>query len=287
MEPIIENLSQEDLKEFLFLLFDGYLKRKEKNELYKEKDEIPGMIIRYYYSYMAKPQFSDIFSNFKEEYIDNEDRIENEIQNDFHSKVERNGLSKVYDYIHEYIPDNKLNIYILITLHQKLFSEAPHPEYAGNFRKDIIFLPGSGVDLAPYDMIPQMMANLLDESNELIKRGLELGQEENPKIKNERILEYIKECVQLKCKLIKIHPFPDGNGRTVRAFVNLLFKLANIPPVYIEYEEQQEYRRAMNKAIGEEEDFTYIDTFYLYKVCDSIIKLDIGYNKSKKQNKNF
>lgn len=285
MEVILDGADQKELRNIIFLMFDGYRERKRKNTLYSEKDIIPELIIKYYYSYTTKPEFTDIFTNFKEEYIDNEDRIENEIQNDFHSITERNGLSKVYDYIHTYIPSNNLNIFLLIKLQQLLFSEAPYPEYAGNFRKNPVYLPGSGVDLTPYDMIAQEMANLLPESNKLIEKGLKLGKEMNPQKKNKELINYINECVELNCKLIKIHPFPDGNGRTIRAYLNLMFKLANIPPVYIEYEEQQEYRKAMNKAIGDEQDLDDIKTFYLYKICDSIIKLDLAYNKSKSKEK--
>lgn len=281
MEPITNELNQKELRELIFLMFDGYIDRKKKKNLYRENDNVPELIIKYYYSYATKPEFTDIFTNFKEEYIDNEDRIENEIQNDFHSEIERRGLSKVYDYIHTYIPNNNLNIFLLIKLQQLLFSEAPFPEYAGNFRTNPVYLPGSGVDLTSYDMVAQEMANLLDESNMIIKQGLKLGKETDPVEKNKEIMDYIEKCIELNCKLIKIHPFQDGNGRTIRAFTNLMFKLANIPPVYIEYEEQEEYRKAMNKALGEEQNPDDIKTFYLYKICDSIIKLDLGYSKRK------
>ena len=281
MEPITNELNQKELRELIFLMFDGYIDRKKKKNLYRENDNVPELIIKYYYSYATKPEFTDIFTNFKEEYIDNEDRIENEIQNDFHSEIERRGLSKVYDYIHTYIPNNNLNIFLLIKLQQLLFSEAPFPEYAGNFRTNPVYLPGSGVDLTSYDMVAQEMANLLDKSNMIIKQGLKLGKETNPVEKNKEIMDYIEKCIELNCKLIKIHPFQDGNGRTIRAFTNLMFKLANIPPVYIEYEEQEEYRKAMNKALGEEQNPDDIKTFYLYKICDSIIKLDLGYSKRK------
>lgn len=281
MEPIIDEMNQKQLRELIFLMFDGYTERKKKNTLYRNHDEIPELIIKYYYSYATKPEFVDIFSNFKEEYIDNEDRIENEVQKDIHSIIERKGLSKVYDYIHTYIPSESLNLYIILKLHQKLFAEAPFPEYAGNFRTEPAHIPGAKLDLTPHEYIAQAIADLLNETNEIIKEGKELGLETNPLIKTKKIIPYIEKCVELKCKLIKIHPFRDGNGRTIRAFLNLLFKLANIPPVYIEYDEKEEYRKAMNKANGEEHEIDDIQTFYKYKICDSIIKLDLAYNNKK------
>lgn len=57
------------------------------------------------------------------------------------------------------------------------------------------------------------------------------GDEEFIAEREDKMIEYINECLKLKCHLIQIHPFQDGNGRTMRALVNMLFKVAGIPPV--------------------------------------------------------
>ena len=115
------------------------------------------------------------------------------------------------------------------------------------------------------------MNKLRIEINELIKEGIRLGKEIDPK----NIIEYINKCIEIKCKLIKIHPFGDGNGRSIRAFINLLFRLANIPPIYIENKEREKYGVAMQLAVGDG-DLSKIKQFYYYKICDSIISLDIN-----------
>ena len=51
---------------------------------------------------------------------------------------------------------------------------------------------------------------------------------------NKKIISYIDKCVKLKCKLIKIHPFPDGNGRCSRALVDCLLISALLHDVYFE-----------------------------------------------------
>ena len=283
METIISEMSQDELRKMIFLMFDGYLDRKRKNMLYTENDIVPELIIQYYYSYLPNPVFSNIYDKFREEYIDNEEKIENELKNNFHSAVERRGLGKVYDFIQTYVPTKNLNIFLLIKLQKILFSETEYPDFAGNFRQIPVYLPGSGVDIVPFDQIGNEMARLYAPSNLIVDEGFSLGEEKNSSVKSSKIIEYIKKCVSLNCQLIKIHPFNDGNGRTIRAYTNLLFKLADIPPVYIEYSEQEEYRKAMNKAIGDEGDLSDIITFYLYKVCDSIIRLDIGYSSMSKK----
>ena len=85
---------------------------------------------------------------------------------------------------------------------------------------------------------------------------------------------------ELNCKLIKIHPFFDGNGRTIRAFTNLLFIIANIPPIYIKAKERNEYGKVMNLALVYG-DLSQIKRFYYYKICDSIYELDIKPKLSK------
>ena len=54
-----------------------------------------------------------------------------------------------------------------------------------------------------------------------------------------------------------------------------MFKIRNIPPVYIKARERTAYHLAMNKA-NNEGDYSYINNFYRYKICDSIIELDIN-----------
>ena len=116
--------------------------------------------------------------------------------------------------------------------------------------------------------------NLLRKDvDDLVKKGIELGKNSDP----EAIIKYINACVILKCKLIKIHPFRDGNGRSVRAFINLLFKFANIPPIYIENKEKYKYQEAMNNALSLD-DYTDILDFYYFKICDSIMALDLEVN---------
>ena len=92
---------------------------------------------------------------------------------------------------------------------------------------------------------------------------------------------HLSNCVVIGCKLIKVHPFDDGNGRTIRGFINKLFEDVGLPPIYIKANERTEYHLAMNKA-NNEGNYDYIKGFYRYKVCDSIIELDIN-NRIKKQ----
>ena len=58
---------------------------------------------------------------------------------------------------------------------------------------------------------------------------------------------------------------------------SLLFKFANIPPIYIENKEKYKYQEAMNNALSLD-DYTDILDFYYFKICDSIMALDLEVN---------
>ena len=169
-----------------------------------------------------------------------------------HSIEEQKGLSCVYDYVNKRKDVENISIYDLSYIHEALYSKAKHPEFGGRYRNQDIYLlseddgiiNGGNVELCPYWNITHEMNLLRPEVDELVKSGIRLGQNSDP---NE-ILKYINDCVILKCKLIKIHPFRDGNGRSIRAFINLLFKLANIPPVYIENKEKYNLIDQMRRA---------------------------------------
>lgn len=288
MELVIESLkkmSEEEARKYIELLFEGYINRKKSKKLFDDSKIIPEIIILTYYTCIKKPFFNNIYEefknkyipekNFKERYLYNENKLE-----DVHSKEEQQGLRLVYDYIQQKDNFDDISIYTLSDIHQILYSKAPYPEFGGRYRNDERYLPNSGIDVVSPSLIVHEMNRLRDETNKLIEKGKGLGENNEP----QNLITYIDKCIELKCKLIKIHPFGDGNGRSIRAFTNILFRLANIPPIYIENKERDKYGIAMQAAIGAN-DMSKIKQFYYYKICDSIISLDINLNYLNDDNK--
>ena len=240
------------------------------------------MIIKTYYFYVEKPDFDKLLFNFKRRYMYNENKIE-----DIHTKEERIGLRYAYDYILEKKNEDNISIYDLSWIHERLFSKTPYPEVGGKYRNEERYLLGNdengelitaNVELTPYWLIVQEMNKTKKKVIEIIELSKKLQIHKNP----DELIEYILKCVKLNCDLIKIHPFSDGNGRSIRVFTNLLFSLADIPPVYIENKERDKYYKAMNLALVNES-YEDIYDFYLYKICDSIIALDININHEVKK----
>lgn len=265
-----------DVETLMVSAFEIY-KGKVGTEKYSSDSNIPQNLIKLYYSEDTNhSSFSDIITSFKEKYIKQESLLEG-----VHTREEIDGLGVVYDYIRSEEWNKCANIYVILAINSRLFSLTPYPEYGGTFRNSDCFVGESDIQTMPYGRIPQAVQALWFEFDRLMKLGIELNLHKEY-VPEDRIIEYINDCMKLKAKLIEIHPFPDGNGRTMRALVNLLFKIAGLPPVYVKRVERGKYIKAMENAISEG-DYSLINKFYYYKICDSIIELDINQRNKKKE----
>lgn len=280
------NLHDIELELLMSLIFEAYQFEKKDRSLYRnERGELMSkyLITNYHKNiyelldYRGKIlKHTELMNNFKEKYILNENQLEL-----VHEQAEIDGLGNVYDYIRKYIDIEKLGINLLLILHQKLYSLVPYSSFGGCYRNEDVYLFNTGVVIPEWREVPSQMGKLNEDVIELSKIGIQIGKDNQ----YELILNYINECLKLKAKIIEIHPFRDGNGRIARAFVNFLFKLAGILPVYVIPEERVEYQKAMNKAIVDK-DFESLNKFYYYKICDSIWELDFS-ERTKKYDKSL
>ena len=265
---------QLDLNNIMVNSFLGYKYRKEHDALYSKDANVPSELIKLYYSgYVDKSDFNEVKRSFINKYIKNESESEG-----VHEKEEIKGLQVMYEDMVA-MDSNDIEMFSIMTLHRDLYSKCPYPEAGGVLRSGAVFLPGTGTDLEDYTNIFDSLLSLEDVVNDLKKLAIYMRETNN----YSEIFKFVENCVKLKCRLIKIHPFEDGNGRTVRCFINKLFEIAGIPPVYIKPNEKLEYNDAVDLA-NNKDDYNDITGFYLYKICDSIIELDVN-EQFKKQKK--
>lgn len=268
MGGIITN--QDELVEILKGLFFDYIERRRTRQLYRDGKNglvVPKRLLMFYYQLDEnRRHLNQTAEDFLRHYIACESILE-----DAHLKYEKDGLKEMYEYLLSDEINEHFDIYTLLDLHKKLFSKAPFPENSGHFRNDNVYLPNTGINLSDWRSIWQEIKELDGDVQNIIALGEEI------KYNPGHLFEYIDKCIMLKCHLIKIHPFFDGNGRTIRAFINKLFIDVGLPPIYISSSENDTYRKAMQKAIGEEQDYSSIINFYYYKICDSIIELENDY----------
>lgn len=268
MGGIITN--QDELVEILKGLFFDYIERRRTRQLYQDGKDglvVPKRLLMFYYQLDEnKRHLNQAAEDFLRHYIACESILE-----DAHLKFEKDGLKEMYEYLMSDDINYRFDVYTLLDLHKKLFSKAPFPEAGGVIRNGDAHLDGVPVDLTPAYNIRYELKMIDYDLKDIV--DMQTKVRENPG----HLFNYIDKCIMLKCQLIKIHPFTDGNGRTIRAFINKLFMDVGLPPIYISSNENITYKKAMQKAIGEEQDYSSIINFYYYKICDSIIELENDY----------
>jgi len=100
---------------------------------------------------------------------------------------------------------------------------------AGRLRMVPVFIAGSDVKLPNPLQVPNLMNDFIVWLQKTQKHTLEVAAE-------------------VHLKLVTIHPFVDGNGRTARLLMNLLFIQAGYPPAVIENSKRSAYIDAIEKA---------------------------------------
>ena len=275
------DIASDEAKYYIYRLFMNIKSLKDKDSFFVYDDYMLETIITSYFIYCDKPNMDDIYDAFRSRYIYNENAIEN-----IHNLEEKKGLGEAYDFVANLDNYTNVNIMTLLTIHKRLYSKTPHPEFGGTLRVSSAYFNGFQNEISAPENIIKDLVSLLAYSNSLTLKAIEIEKENDP-IKK---LEFINEILDFKCKLILIHPFADGNGRSIRILTNLYFKIAGIPPVYIEENEKDEYIKCINLACKPKEynpDIIPLRKFYYYKLCDSIVKLDVISKKNVSEIKNI
>ena len=135
----------------------------------------------------------------------------------------------------------------LLEIHRLILNKI-EAESAGRYRTQHARLTQSDVVLPNPVKVPELM-------QEFIKWLVS----DNPD-------HVIKIASDAHYKLVSIHPFSDGNGRTSRLIMNLLLMQAGYPPAVIRKEERLEYINSLEKA----QKNGGLDDFYnlIYKAVD-------------------
>lgn len=125
---------------------------------------------------------------------------------------------------HQYITEGKIK-----ALH-KVVLTGIDDKWAGVYRQTLVVIRGAEVELPDPHKVPYLM-------NEFVQ-WLERQQEKHP----------VKLAADAHLKLVSIHPFVDGNGRTARLLMNLILTLNGYPMTVIRTEERTRYLDALNTA---------------------------------------
>ncbi len=145
------------------------------------------------------------------------------------AKDHHDALEMVYELVSQ---DTRPTISQLLirSLHQLVVKKTDE-EFAGKYRTSAVFI--GGADHTPPDAlrVPEDMKKLLAWFS-----------------KNQKKLHPIELAALLHHKLVYIHPFFDGNGRTARLLMNIVLLRAGYPLAVILKNDRQKYYRALQAA---------------------------------------
>lgn len=147
--------------------------------------------------------------------------------------LEAKNHNEAIHFLYDLIEHNKrhtLSEHLIRSLQQLVIKEIEDSE-AGRYRQGNVLITGSSHRPPDAYEIPGLMRELLT----WIK-------------KNEKKLHPVQWAALVHHKLVSIHPFVDGNGRTARLLMNLMLMQKGYPMVIILKNDRKKYYQALEKA---------------------------------------
>lgn len=133
---------------------------------------------------------------------------------------EATGHARAYDYMLEIARGGPLQFHETDILHlHGLFYGSIDPDHAGRYRIGQVFISGTEYIPPSAEEVTAQMASLVDDLN-----------------KRKDTMHPVLLAAYAHRRLVDIHPFQDGNGRTARLLMNLIlvnkgYCLVSIPPI--------------------------------------------------------
>ena len=176
--------------------------------------------------------------------------------------IETAGQSSLYDFIFE--EECLISGFSILKLHAMLYQYAPYPEAGGKLRDTNNFVTDSKFETCDSGQIATEIYKLDILVKKLIENCDKLT-----------VAEFIEESVKIHHRITVIHPFHDGNGRVSRMFLNWLFRLKKLPPVYLKYDRKDDYYNALQSA-DVEKDFIPLYEVFFNEIMKTMIELYDG-----------
>lgn len=177
--------------------------------------------------------------------------------------LEATNHAEAIDYVKDLAANTKqqdLTKQDVMNIH-KLILQKIDDENAGKYRNVPVAIAGSDVELPDPLKVPELMEEFFT--------WLKSKSDTHPVI----------VAAAAHYKLVRIHPFVDGNGRTARLLMNLLLMQANYPITVIGNDKREDYVNALEKAhtTGDLNDFYSL----VIKAVDSSLDVYLGSKKPR------
>ena len=126
-------------------------------------------------------------------------------------------------------------------------------EDAGVYRRDRVRVVGSSLIFPNPLKVPELMGSFIDT------------------VKAEASLHPVLMAAHAHYRLVAVHPFADGNGRTARLLMNLLLIRSGFPPALLPVTDRAYYYAALEVANGG--DLGAFETLILGRVRAALLEL--------------
>ena len=140
----------------------------------------------------------------------------------------------------------------VLSIHRVILSGI-QTEDAGVYRRDRVRVVGSSLIFPNPLKVPELMGGFIDTVNA------------------EASLHPVLMAAHAHYRLVAIHPFADGNGRTARLLMNLLLIRSGFPPALLPVTERAAYYAALEVANGG--DLGAFETLILGRVRAALLEL--------------
>jgi cell filamentation protein, protein adenylyltransferase len=135
------------------------------------------------------------------------------------------------EFVEDLVQKNtKINAHAIRQIHSLILSKIDDDE-AGKYRNLKVYISGSKYVFPEAIEVPALMSDF----DKWLKG----------KNRKQNIIEYAAEA---HFKLVDIHPFVDGNGRTARLLMNLIFMKYGFPPAVVLKIDRKRYYNCLEKA---------------------------------------
>lgn len=184
--------------------------------------------------------------------------------------LEAKNHQEALEYLHDLIEKDKKNTFSenLIRSLNQIVQQNIDKEWAGRYRNSGVII--GGADHKPPEAleIPKLMRNLVDWVGD-----------------NKKKMHPIELASMLHHKLVYIHPFFDGNGRTSRLVMNIILMQSGFPLVIVLKNDRKRYYQTLSSADkGEYADFVNFIARAVERTLDIYMKILMP---SKKGNEKY
>ncbi len=169
-------------------------------------------------------------------------------------KREAIGTIRASRFVREFAKSDKpIDSGVVYDIHRQIFKDA-WPEIAGVLRTEEAMITDSSHLPPHYSQVPGSMIELGRELQERMEALKKLPTMNHPGIDlNENEMTMIEKIIEVTAwvhhKVVYIHPFVDGNGRTARLMANLVLERCRLIGISIkvERENKNRYRQALQQ----------------------------------------